>query len=38
MVKDNFVHLFVQSEETFPTMPDWAQFSQGHQRKSQKTL
>ena len=36
IVKDNFVHWLVQSEEIFQTIPEGAQFSQGHQRKKAK--
>ena len=35
-VKDNFVRWLVQSEESFQTIPEWAQFSQGHWRKGKK--
>ena len=28
----------MQSEEIFQTIPEWAQFSQGHRRKKQKTM
>ena len=38
IVKDNFVHWLVQSEEIFQTIPEGAQFSQGHQRKKAKKL
>ena len=31
--QDNFVFWLVQSEETFQTIPEWAQISQGHRRK-----
>ena len=33
MVKDNFVRQLGQSEEIFQTIPERAQFSQGHQKK-----
>ena len=36
MVKVNLVCQLVQSEEIFQTIPECAQFSQGHQRKMQK--
>ena len=36
MVEDNFVRQLKQSEEIFQTTPEWAQFGQGHLRKSQK--
>ena len=36
MVKDNFVRQLVQSKQIFQTIPEWAQFSQGHRRKRQK--
>ena len=36
--QDNFVHQLVQSEAIFQTIPEWAQFSQGHRRKMQKTV
>ena len=36
IVKDNFVRWLVQSEEIFQTIPEWTQFSQGHQRKTGK--
>ena len=36
IVKDNFVRWLVQSEEIFQTIPEWAQSSQGHQRKTGK--
>ena len=36
MVKDKFVCWLVQSEEIFQTIPEWPQFSQGHQRKKAK--
>ena len=30
MVRDDFVRKLVQSEEIFQSIPEWAQFSQGH--------
>ena len=33
MFKDNFVGLLVQGTEIFQTIPEWAWFSQGGQKK-----
>ena len=35
-VKNNFIHLLVQGEEIFQTIPEWARFSRGDRRKMQK--
>ena len=37
-VKNNFIHLLVQGEEIFQTIPEWARFSRGDRRKMQKKL